>query len=93
MTNICIEIFQNCQSFLFENAYLFEDNYFDYRRFHFMNVLAIHEFTGLFMNVNCRWSCSRHDARVFAGSAVFNKLSNALLPQTVNSNLPGKNTD
>ena len=93
MTNIYIKIFQNCQSFLFENAYLFEDDYFDYRQFHFMNVLAVHEFTALFVNVNCRWPCSCHDARVFAGSAVFNKLSNALLPQTANSNLPGKNMD
>ena len=45
---------------------------------------------GLFMDVNYRWPGSCHDAGLVASFAVFNKLSNALLPQTVDSNLPGE---
>lgn len=40
-------------------------------------------------DVECRWSCSIHDAKVFANSSVSEKLNNANLPITNISLLPG----
>ena len=45
---------------------------------------------GLFLDVKYRCPGSCHDTRLLASFAVFNKLSNALLPPTVDSNLLGE---
>ena len=69
-----------------------EDNsqdYFCYKMFFSLNVQAICDSRGLFMDVDCRWPGCVHDAKVFANSRVNEKLQNGSLPVTYQQLIPG----
>ena len=70
-----------------------EDNsqdYFCYKMFFSLNVQAICDSRGLFMDVDCRWPGCVHDAKVFANSRVNEKLQNGSLPVTYQQLIPGR---
>ena len=64
-------------------------DYFNYKQFFSLNVQAVCDFRGIFMDVDCRWPGCVHDAKVFANSNIHNELKAGNLPKTFNSLLPG----
>ena len=64
-------------------------DYFCYKQFYSLNVQAICDYKGLFMDVECLWPGSVHDAKVFANSSVNHKLQGNKLPGTFQSVVPG----
>ena len=57
--------------------------------FFLLNVQAICDSRGLFMDVDCRWPGSVHDAKVFANSSINSKLQSGTLPVTYQLLVPG----
>ena len=67
-------------------------DYFCYKMKISLNVQAICDADGLFIDVDCRWPGSLHDARVFKCSAVSKLFSEQKLPSTTSRILiPGEN--
>ncbi|XP_057293071.1 putative nuclease HARBI1 [Hydractinia symbiolongicarpus] len=64
-------------------------DYFNYKQFFSLNVQAVCDFRGMFMDVDCRWPGSCHDAKVFANSMISKNMKENLLPITHSSLLPG----
>ena len=64
-------------------------DYFCYKMFFSLNVQAICDSRGLFMDVDCRWPGSVHDAKVFANSSINSKLQSGALPVTYQLLVPG----
>ncbi|XP_046858633.1 protein ALP1-like [Xenia sp. Carnegie-2017] len=64
-------------------------DYFNYKQFFSINVQAVCDSNGLFMDVDCRWPGSVHDAKVFSNSFINNELKLGRLPQTFTHVLPG----
>ncbi len=64
-------------------------DFFNYKQFFSINAQAVCDSNGYFMDVECRWPGSVHDAKVFANSSVCENLNNANLPITYISLLPG----
>ena len=56
-------------------------DYFCYKQFFSLSVQAICDYRGYFMDAECRWPGSVHDAKVFANSSVNRKLRNGKLPK------------
>ena len=65
------------------------DDYFCYKQYYSLNVQGICDYRGIFIDVECLWPGSVHDAKVFANSSVNKRLINGTLPSTHNSLLPG----
>ena len=64
-------------------------DYFNYKHFYSLNVQAVCDFKGTFMNVECMWPGSVHDAKVFANSFINKALCNKKIPiiyQTISQN-------
>jgi hypothetical protein len=64
-------------------------DFFNYKQFFSLNVQAVCDSKGYFMDVECKWPGSVHDAKVFANSSVCASLNNAKLPITYIPLLPG----
>ena len=64
-------------------------HFFNYKQFFSLNVQAVCENNGYFMDVECKWPGSVHDAKVFANSSVSKNLNSAKLPITYLPLLPG----
>ena len=64
-------------------------DYFNYKQYFSINVQATCDYRGYFMDVDCRWPGSVHDAKVFANSKINHKLRNGQMPLTFSSPLPG----
>jgi len=63
-------------------------DYFCYKQFFSLNVEAVCE-RGYFMDVECLWPGSVHDAKVFCNSSIKKKMKERKLPQTFITILPG----
>ncbi|XP_065664403.1 uncharacterized protein LOC136086065 [Hydra vulgaris] len=59
----------------------FQD-FFCYKQYFSLNVQAVCDYKGYFMDVECMWPGCEHDAKVFANSAINIKLRNPTLAQT-----------
>ena len=55
-------------------------DYFCYKQFHSLNVQAVCNYKGAFMDVECKWPGSVHDAKVFANSSICKRLRSSDLP-------------
>ncbi len=64
-------------------------DYYNYKGFYSLNVQAVCDYRGHFLDVECRWPGSVHDAKVFANSSINAKLQNGSLPGTYQSVIPG----
>ena len=64
-------------------------DYFCYKQYFSLNVQAVCESKGYFIDVECKWPGSVHDAKVFANSTINKKLSEGTLPQTSYNLLAG----
>ena len=69
--------------------YVDSQDYFNYKQYFSLNVQAVCDSQGIFMDVDCRWPGCVHDAKVFANSNVHNKLKSGNLPPTFNNLVPG----
>ena len=65
-------------------------DYFCYKHYHSLSVQAVCDYRGYFMDVECMWPGSVHDAKVFANSAINRKLRNKKLPTTFQSPIQGE---
>ena len=63
--------------------------YFNYKQFHSLNVQAVCDYKGCFMDIECYWLGSVHDARVFANSSMCKQMKGNEIPQTYFDLLPG----
>jgi hypothetical protein len=64
-------------------------DFFNYKQFFSLNIQAVCDSNGYFMDVECRWPGSVHDAKVFANSCICKNLNNGKLPITYLTVLPG----
>ena len=64
-------------------------DYFCYKQYFSLNIQALCDSKGKFLDVECRWPGSVHDAKMFANSAINLKICNGDLPRTVYQILPG----
>ena len=55
-----------------------------------LNVQAVCDYKGTFMDVDCRWPGSVHDAKVFANSQICIKLRTHAIPITEQVVVPGR---
>ena len=69
--------------------YVDSQDYFNYKQYFSVNVQAVCNAQGKFMDVDCRWPGCAHDAKVFANSQINNALKSGNLPGTFNNLLPG----
>ncbi|XP_057302860.1 uncharacterized protein LOC130637023 [Hydractinia symbiolongicarpus] len=65
-------------------------DYFSYKMYFSLNVQAVCDFRGYFMDVDCRWPGSVHDAKVFANLNIAAKLKDEEIPITYEDILPGR---
>lgn len=59
-------------------------DYFCYKQYYSLNVQAVYDYRGMFIDVDCRWSGCVHDANVFANSTLNHRMRTGSLPQTCN---------
>ena len=64
-------------------------DYFNYKQFHSLNVQAVCDYRGYFLDVECIWPGSCHDAKVFSNSEICKRLRSKELPETYRIVLPG----
>ena len=64
-------------------------DYYCFKGFYLLNVQAVCDYRGVFMDVDCRWPGSVHDAKVFSNSSISHKLREQQLPQTFQTLIPG----
>ena len=57
-------------------------DYFCYKQYYSLNVQAVCDFKGMFMDVECRWPGRVHDSKVFANSSINEMLRNEQIPAT-----------
>ena len=60
-------------------------DYFCYKQYFSLNIQAVCDYRGFFMDVECKWPGSVHDAKVFANSSINAKLRDNKLPTTYQS--------
>ena len=66
-------------------------DYFSYKMKYTLNVQGICDYQGRFIDVDCRWPGSVHDAKVFSNSNINYLLQEGKLPQVYRTLLPGFN--
>jgi len=64
-------------------------DYFSYKMKHTLNVQAVCDYKGTFLDVDVRWPGSVHDGRVFSNSRINRMLSKGELPMLYREILPG----
>ena len=63
-------------------------DYYNYKQFFSLNIQAVCDSRGRFMEVECKWPRPVHDAKVFANSSIGKNLGDNLLSITYNTLLP-----
>ena len=63
-------------------------DYFCYKQYYSLNVQAVCDYRGRFIDVDCRWPGCVHDAKVFSNSTINHNMRNRKLPQTFNTLIP-----
>ena len=66
-------------------------DYFSYKMKYTLNVQGICDYQGRFIDVDCRWPGSVHDAKVFSNANINYLLQEGKLPQVYRTLLPGFN--
>ena len=64
-------------------------DFFNYKQFFSFTVQAVCDSSGRFMDVECKWPGSVHDAKVFANSKINENLQTGNIPNTALTVLPG----
>ena len=64
-------------------------DYFCYKQYYSLNVQAVCDYKGMFMDVECWWPGSVHDSKVFANSSINKMLRNGEMPATFQTVIPG----
>lgn len=64
-------------------------DYYNYKGFFSISVQAVCDFRGIFMDIDCSWPGSLHDAKIFANSKINQSMTENTLPITYQSLLPG----
>ena len=64
-------------------------DYFSYKQYFSLNIQAICNAKGDFIDIDCRWLGSVHDAKVFANFTITRKFREASLAGTLHEVLPG----
>ena len=67
-------------------------DFFNYKQYFSLNIQAVCDSNGYFIDVECMWPGSVHDAKVFANSSVSKNLTNGQLPVTYLTLIPGCNS-
>nr|XP_047144638.1 protein ALP1-like [Hydra vulgaris] len=57
-------------------------DYFCYKQYYSMQVQAVCDYKGSFLDVECKWPGSVHDAKVFSNSSINTNLRSSRLPGT-----------
>lgn len=65
-------------------------DYYNYKQFFSINVQGVCDFKGYFMDVDCRWPGSCHDAKVYSNSSIKNKMNENELPMVYKQIIPGE---
>lgn len=60
-------------------------DYFCYKHYYSINVQAVCDYRGLFMDVDCRWPGSTHDSKVFTNSSINKRMMKGELPRILQS--------
>ena len=58
-------------------------DYFCYKQFYSLNIQAVCDYRGSFMDIECMWPGSVHDENVFTNSSLNQILQNNLIPNTL----------
>ena len=64
-------------------------DYFCYKQYFSLNIQTICDSKGYFMDVECKWPGSVHDAKMFANSSINHKMKTGQLLKTFITLLPG----
>ena len=64
-------------------------DYFNYKQYHSVNVQAVCDYHGYFLDVECTWPGSCHDAKAVSNSDIGTKMRSKELPKTYSMVLPG----
>ena len=64
-------------------------DYYCYKQFYSLNVLAVCDYRGMFMDVECKWPGSVHESKLFANSAINMSMRNGTLPTTFQTVIQG----
>ena len=64
-------------------------DYFSYKMKYTLNIQAVCDYRGLFLDVDCRWPGSVHDAKVFSNSKINKMLRENKLPSVYRNLVPG----
>ena len=65
-------------------------DYFNYKQFFSLNVQAVCDYKGYFMDVDCRWPGSSHDAKVYANSKINKNMQDKEMSMQFKQTLPGE---
>ena len=65
-------------------------DFLSYKMKYTINVQAVCDYRGVFLDVDCRWPGSVHDAKVFSNSIVNAMLREGTLPIVYKSLVPGR---
>ena len=65
-------------------------DFFNYKHFFSLSVQAVCDYRGIFLDVDCQWPGSLHDAKIFANSKVCQNMSNHKVPITYQTLIPGR---
>jgi hypothetical protein len=65
-------------------------DFFCYKQYHSLSVQAVCDYRGCFLDVECMWPGSVHDAKVFTNSSINIKLRDNKLPTTYQTLVEGR---